>query len=47
MIISVKDAGVVQLEKLNDESQEGFMNGSQLKIYRDDRSSMHNLGSVL
>jgi hypothetical protein len=37
----VMEASVVQLEKLNGEPMEGLVNGSQLKMYRDSRASMH------
>jgi hypothetical protein len=37
----VTEAGVVQLEMLNGEVLGGMVNGSRLKLYRDNRPSMH------
>jgi len=41
MIRFVKKAGVVQLEKLDGEVTEGSVNGSRLKLYKDNHTSMH------
>jgi hypothetical protein len=37
----VIEVGVVQLEKLNGEFMEGLVNGSRLKLYRDNHASVH------
>jgi len=41
VIRSMKEEGVVQLEKVNGEIMEGLVNGSRLKLYRDNRASLH------
>jgi hypothetical protein len=41
VIIFVTNAGVIKLEKLNGEVREGLVNGSRLKLYRDNRTSAH------
>jgi hypothetical protein len=41
MIRYVTEAGVVQLEQLDGQVMEGLVNGSRLKLYRDNRPSMH------
>jgi hypothetical protein len=41
MIRYVTEAGVVQLEQLDGQVMEGLVNGSRVKLYRDNRPSMH------
>jgi hypothetical protein len=41
MIRYVTKVGVVQLEQLDGQVVEGLVNGSRLKLYRDDRPSTH------
>jgi hypothetical protein len=41
VIIFVTNASEVQLEKLNGEFVEGLVNGSQLKLYRDNHTFAH------
>jgi len=41
MIRYVIEVGGVQLEQLDGQVVEGLVNGSQLKLYRDNRPSMH------
>jgi hypothetical protein len=37
----VNEVGVVQLEKLNGEVLEGLVNGSQMKLYRENHAFVH------
>jgi hypothetical protein len=37
----VTEVGVVQLEQLDGQVMEGILNGSRLKMYRDNHSSTH------
>jgi hypothetical protein len=41
VIQHVMEVGVAYLETLNGESLGGMVNGSRLKLYREDRPSMH------
>jgi hypothetical protein len=41
VIIFMTYVGVVELEKLNGEVVEGLVNGSRMKLYRDNRDSTH------
>jgi hypothetical protein len=41
VIIFVTEVGVVQLDKLNEETIEGLINGNRLKLYRNSHASMH------
>jgi hypothetical protein len=44
VIQQVTETGVAELETLNGEVLRGMVNGSQLKLYRDDRQFCSNLG---